>query len=213
MQMHQVMVMAVTAARRGWLAELARHAMPCHVLQAQGPREALAGPPLPCSLLLLGLDAAAAQLPSRCLLDLRRRWSAAPLVLIADRLHVPVLDQLLAAGHGSYLLATQPPDELRLLLARAAAGEPVHAPPVWQLLLQRLRAWPPPPTGLTPRERDVLLAVGSGLTNAQAARQLGLRPATVASYVKQVYRKLGIRNRAQAAQMAGRLGRHPPAPP
>lgn len=207
------MVVAPGAALRRWLAVLARRALPCTTLEAETLDAAVARCMAPPALLLLGLDGAGASLPRRDLDLLRRRWPATGLALVADRLRQRLLQDVLAAGHCSYLLATQPEDELCLLLAQAAAGEPAHAPQVWQLLLQRLRDPPPAPAALTPRERDVLRAVGSGLSNAQAARHLGLQPTTVASYVKQVYRKLGISNRAQAARMAMRLGLDRPTTP
>ena len=59
---------------------------------------------------------------------------------------------------------------------------------------------------LTPREVDVLRLLGRGLSVGEAARVLGLTPHAVAGYVKNVYRKLNISSRAEAAVEAVRRG-------
>lgn len=56
---------------------------------------------------------------------------------------------------------------------------------------------------LSARERQVLCLVAEGLTDAQIARRLGLRPATVSKHLHRVYTRLGLRNRAEAAHLWG----------
>jgi DNA-binding CsgD family transcriptional regulator len=63
-----------------------------------------------------------------------------------------------------------------------------------------------PGVSVSPRERDVLVAFAGGATNRSAARTLGLSPHTVKQHASSVYRKLGVRNRAEAVQKAQRLG-------
>lgn len=53
---------------------------------------------------------------------------------------------------------------------------------------------------LTPREIEVLLLIAQGLTNGQIANQLVLSPLTVNTYVRSLYRKLGIRSRSAATR-------------
>jgi DNA-binding NarL/FixJ family response regulator len=60
--------------------------------------------------------------------------------------------------------------------------------------------------GLSERERQVLALVGTGATNREIAARLHLSPHTVKEYVSTVYRKLDVRNRAEAAQRAATLG-------
>ena len=59
---------------------------------------------------------------------------------------------------------------------------------------------------LTDREREVLEAVASGATNREIAERLFLSPHTVKEHTSSLYRKLGVRNRAEAVQKAQRLG-------
>ncbi|HVW17491.1 MAG TPA: response regulator transcription factor [Solirubrobacteraceae bacterium] len=63
-----------------------------------------------------------------------------------------------------------------------------------------------PPGGLSARERDVLELIATGATNSEIAAQLFLSPHTVKEYTSALYRKLGVRNRAEAVQRAQRLG-------
>jgi two-component system response regulator DesR len=64
------------------------------------------------------------------------------------------------------------------------------------------------PTGpvLTDRELEVLDLIGSGSTNREIAEQLFLSPHTVKEHTSSLYRKLSVRNRAEAVQKAQRLG-------
>jgi len=64
----------------------------------------------------------------------------------------------------------------------------------------------PPANRLSDREREVVELMGSGATNREIAESLHLSPWTVKEYTGAVYRKLGVRNRAEAVQRAQRLG-------
>jgi DNA-binding CsgD family transcriptional regulator len=55
---------------------------------------------------------------------------------------------------------------------------------------------------LTPRERDILAAIGSGASTVQMAEQLGISRDTVRSHVKNVLAKLQVHSRLEAAMMA-----------
>jgi DNA-binding NarL/FixJ family response regulator len=59
---------------------------------------------------------------------------------------------------------------------------------------------------LSEREREVLEAIASGATNREIAGELFLSPHTVKEHTSTLYRKLGVRNRAEAVQKAQRLG-------
>jgi DNA-binding NarL/FixJ family response regulator len=63
-----------------------------------------------------------------------------------------------------------------------------------------------PVTPLSAREREVLELMGSGATNREIAARLYLSPHTVKDHTSALYRKLGVRNRAEASRRAEQLG-------
>jgi DNA-binding NarL/FixJ family response regulator len=63
-----------------------------------------------------------------------------------------------------------------------------------------------PGVTLSDREREVLAGVAAGHTNREIAGELYLSPHTVKEHTSALYRKLGVRNRAEAVQRAQRLG-------
>jgi two-component system response regulator DesR len=63
-----------------------------------------------------------------------------------------------------------------------------------------------PAAPLTPRERDVLGLMAGGSTNREIAAALHLSPHTIKEHTSALYRKLDVRNRAEAVQRAERLG-------
>jgi pimeloyl-ACP methyl ester carboxylesterase/DNA-binding CsgD family transcriptional regulator len=64
----------------------------------------------------------------------------------------------------------------------------------------------PPPSGLSPRELEVLRLLAAGETNSQIARRLGLSVHTIERHVANLYRKVGARGRADATAYALRSG-------
>jgi DNA-binding NarL/FixJ family response regulator len=63
-----------------------------------------------------------------------------------------------------------------------------------------------PTLPLSKREREVLTLIASGATNREIAERLYLSPHTVKEHASSLYRKLGVKNRAEAARRAERLG-------
>ena len=63
-----------------------------------------------------------------------------------------------------------------------------------------------PSLPLSAREREVLTLIASGATNREIAERLYLSPHTVKEHASSLYRKLGVKNRAEAARRAERLG-------
>ena len=74
------------------------------------------------------------------------------------------------------------------------------------LLGAALSPSPPPGPGLSAREHEVLALISTGATNPEIAEALHLSPHTVKEYVSGLYRKLGVRNRAEAVQQAASRG-------
>jgi DNA-binding NarL/FixJ family response regulator len=59
---------------------------------------------------------------------------------------------------------------------------------------------------LSDREREVVSLIAGGSTNREIAERLFLSPHTIKEYTSGIYRKLGVRNRAEAVKRAQRLG-------
>ena len=122
------------------------------------------------------------------------------------------LVQAMAAGAHGYLLKDRSTEELVAQLRKIDAGEAAISPAVARRILDLFRthaqfmvARPAETHALTPREAEVLKAIGRGLTLPEAGTVLGMSSQTVATHVKTIYRKLGIRSRAEAAREAVRL--------
>lgn len=114
----------------------------------------------------------------------------------------------LTAGADGYLLKDSPEDLFMTQLAQTAQGLPPLSPSVARRILEHYRraaASVQETDALTPRERDVLRLIGEGRRNAEVAQALSLTDSTVASYVKAIYAKLGISNRAEAALKARQI--------
>ena len=114
----------------------------------------------------------------------------------------------LRAGARGYLLKDQPVAAIVQALTGIAAGEPPLSPAIARRLLAffqptvSVREQP----ALTERESEVLMFIAKGLTQAEVARLLGISPHTVAGYVKELYRKLNVSSRAEAAVRARDMG-------
>jgi DNA-binding NarL/FixJ family response regulator len=114
----------------------------------------------------------------------------------------------LGAGADGFLLKDTPPEEIVAAIRRVADGEPMLSPSVTRSLIDRLRREGPDDRAaaaerrlgaLTGRERDVALAIGRGLSNAEIAAELYLSVPTVKAHVSRLFEKLGATNRVQIA--------------
>ena len=102
------------------------------------------------------------------------------------------------------------PDELAVALRQAARGEVTLSPDLARDLITRLAQNEPPPSSplgnLSPREREILQLVCDGLSNKEIAQRLYLSVRTVENHLANIYRKLGVRSRTEAAVLAMQQG-------
>lgn len=117
----------------------------------------------------------------------------------------------LQAGAFGYILKEQPRELITEQLQRISQGEPPLSPSIARRVMahfasQRRPQNALPNVSLTDRESEVLLRVAKGYTLPEIGVQLGLSRHTIADYVKQIYRKLNVSSRAEAALEAQRLG-------
>ena len=115
----------------------------------------------------------------------------------------------LRAGASGYLLKDQPIHIIVQALQGIAGGNPPLSPGIARRLLGFFHpadnAAPDQPQ-LTEREAEVLRLIAKGLTRNECARMLGLSTHTVIGYVKDIYRKLDVGSRAEAALAARNMG-------
>jgi DNA-binding NarL/FixJ family response regulator len=114
----------------------------------------------------------------------------------------------LEAGADGFLLKDTPPAEIVAAIRRVAAGDPMLSPSVTRTLIERVRTDRTEHRStraegrlakLTAREREVALAVGRGLSNAEIGGELYLSLPTVKAHVSRLYDKLEVTNRVQIA--------------
>jgi two-component system response regulator DesR len=154
-------------------------------------------------------------------LELARRWEP----------HVALVDLFLAGESGTDVCAAivrQSPGTRVLLISGAGRMSPAAARAAGasgfvskdldaaevaravRMVGQGMTLFPPkaeqPAPLLSEREREVLELIGAGSTNREIAQRLYLSPHTVKEHTSALYRKLGARNRAEAVQLAQRIG-------
>jgi DNA-binding NarL/FixJ family response regulator len=113
----------------------------------------------------------------------------------------------LDAGAIGYLLKDAEPGEIHAAIRAAARGEAPLAPKAAAALLQaRHDRGPGTDMDLTPRERDVLRLVIDGQANKQIARRLGISEKTVKGHLTNLFQRIGVSDRTQAAVWAERTG-------
>ncbi|MBP0450796.1 MULTISPECIES: response regulator transcription factor [unclassified Kitasatospora] len=131
----------------------------------------------------------------------------------------------LRAGASGFLLKDARPEELLAGIRAVAEGDAVVAPAITRRLLDayahRLPFRPPGAMpapderldSLTDREREILVAIAHGWTNAEIAQRLVLAESTVKTHVSRVLAKIGARDRVQAVIFAYDRGLTHPNPP
>ena len=126
----------------------------------------------------------------------------------------------LRAGASGFVLKDIPPEQLVVAVRTVAEGGALLAPSVTRRLIGQFAAQAAVDAGLaarlrelTARERDVVVAVARGLSNAEIAAELFIGPATVKSHVSSVLTKLGLRDRAQVVVVAYEGGLVTPGAP
>jgi DNA-binding NarL/FixJ family response regulator len=118
----------------------------------------------------------------------------------------------LRAGASGFLLKDLEPQALLDAVRVVHDGQALLAPQVTRRLIEAYvdTTAPAPPAparddrvdALTPREREVLALVGSGLSNHEIATRLVLSPLTAKTHVSRILSKLGARDRAQLVVLA-----------
>lgn len=205
----KVLIVEDLSESRRWLREIAGAAFPdCEVHEAASMRAGLAqvaARDWDLALIDLGLPDGSGLEVVRSLRAARPASICVVTTVMGDDASIV---GALSAGAQGYLLKEQPQDLLTRQLKQVAEGIPALSPSVARRIMEHFKRTGPAAADddLTGREREVLGLIGRGLRNGEVAEALRISENTVASYIKDIYRKLGISSRAEASWHAARLG-------
>jgi len=117
--------------------------------------------------------------------------------------------QYVEAGAAGYVVRESEVDDLLERIRAAAEDRALISPEIAASLMSRVATYAQIVTdaetgrrvtaALTRREREVLVLIGSGLSNPEIARRLVIEVGTVKRHVHNILRKLGVRHREDAA--------------
>jgi DNA-binding NarL/FixJ family response regulator len=157
---------------------------------------------------LTGVDMSEGEMDGiTCISFARERVPDLRVIVVSSRTGRDYVERALAAGAAAYVVKTAHPDDL------ATAVRQAFQPSVY---------FPAPKDSarsgisqghvlhLTPREREILRLVAEGHSNASLAKMLWVTQQTVKFHLSNVYRKLGVSNRTEAARWAQLNGLLPP---
>ena len=132
---------------------------------------------------------------------IRHRWPEVKIVVLSAYDERTTIDGALRAGANAYALKSASGIDLASLLRQVSSGSVFLAPldPPKPLADARKR---PEASELTDREQAILAAVASGMTTAAISRELWISQHTVKFHLTNIYRKLGVSNRAGAVRYA-----------
>lgn len=209
-----VLVLDDHAGARAWLAAAVAEAFPAAAVAVTASlaeaRAAIAAQRFDLALLDL-------KLPDGSSLELLPLLTAArpPTLAVMATLYDDDENVFTALKRGAegYVLKEQARDQLAGMLRAMAEGQPPLSPAIARRLLRQF-ADPAPARAtarpvespLSPREREVLSLIGKGYSVVQAATALVMSPHTAHDHVRNIYRKLAIASRAEAAIAARDLG-------
>jgi two-component system nitrate/nitrite response regulator NarP len=132
----------------------------------------------------------------RGVLEALKQRPGAPRVVVYSGDPDPALPRrAMALGAAAFVSKREPTERLLQVLEAVAEGQMVFP------FLDVRGIHDDPLAALSPRERELLGALGSGRTNAELARQLGVSINTVKFHLRNLFDKLRVRSRAQAVQL------------
>ena len=131
---------------------------------------------------------------------IRTRWPQTKTVVLSACDDAPVIEAALEAGASAYVLKTAGSMDITSILRQAADGEVLPAPVT--MPARPAASEDPGAPALTDRERDILSRVAAGMTTTAISRELWVSEHTIKFHLTNIYRKLGVPNRAGAVRYA-----------
>jgi DNA-binding NarL/FixJ family response regulator len=135
--------------------------------------------------------------------EIKRDLPSVRVLFLAERAAQMQVETALEAGVDGFTMKDISLAELEATITRVANGDTVLHPEVAAVVARRLAAnGKERPNTLTPRQREILRLLASGLENKQIARKLGIGVHTVKTHVSRVLAKLGVASRTEAVVVA-----------
>ncbi len=140
--------------------------------------------------------------------EIRSKAPDAKVIILTSYADEDALFAAIMAGASGYVLKDLDPTRLQEAIVTVGRGGSLLDPKMATTVLERVR------TGavrhpaddafstLSPQEDRILVFIGEGLTNREIAEQLSLSEKTIKNYVSQIYSKLHVQRRSQAAAIA-----------
>jgi len=137
-----------------------------------------------------------------CLEQIKKRYPRVKVVILSVSTDERVIESVLARGASAYIVKSVNPVDLPAALRQAVAGTVFTAigMPDGEAPNAAKAA------GLTDRELAILSALARGLSNGQIGKELWIAEQTVKFHLTNIYRKLGVANRTEAARFAYQEG-------
>jgi DNA-binding NarL/FixJ family response regulator len=140
---------------------------------------------------------------SECVEQIRRGWPEVKVVVLSASDDRQSIDRALNAGASAYIVkSVDPPDIASVLRETCGSGTIFHAATHHRPVLGLAPVEEPHGPLLTEREQTVLSAVAAGMTTAAISERLWVSEHTVKFHLTNIYRKLGVPNRAGAVRYA-----------
>lgn len=131
---------------------------------------------------------------------IRERWPEIKVVVLSACDDRPSIDSALNAGANAYMLKSTTAVDISSVLRQVSRGAVFHAPSVPPVI--GVSPSEPEEPVLTNREQTILAAVAAGLTTAAISRELWVSEHTIKFHLTNIYRKIGVSNRAGAVRYA-----------
>ncbi len=135
-----------------------------------------------------------------CLTQIRKRYPHIKVVVLSVSTDENVIQTALKRGASAYIVKSVNPIDLPSALRQAMEGT------VYSAIGLEARDNPARVAGLTERETAILSALARGLSNEAIGKELWVAEQTVKFHLTNIYRKLGVSNRTEAARLAYQHG-------
>jgi DNA-binding NarL/FixJ family response regulator len=148
-------------------------------------------------IIVVGADATAADCGAPTLAALRARLPSTPVVVVLSDGHESCVNVLLQHAVNGVIPMAARSTEAIAILKQVLDGNIVYPGTLLTGLFRE-----PEPELLSERQREVLEHVALGHSNGEIARHLFISPNTVKFHLREIYSRLGVRNRVEAARAA-----------